>query len=236
MSRANSSIDDGHELLMGCSLFRLLDEDVRHEFASRAHRSRFSAGQTIFHMGSEGQSMMAVLTGTVRISMPSPQGKQIVLADLRAGEIFGEIALLDGRGRSAEATALTNCDLVVLSRRDVLPVIQQYPDVCLTLLEVVCRRLREADERMADIVFFDAPVRLAKILLRGAGERGERDGGDSCIKIALSQQELGNMAGVRRERVNQCLRDWQRRGMIGLKNGWIIIHKRSMLEALVHRG
>jgi CRP/FNR family transcriptional regulator, cyclic AMP receptor protein len=177
-----------------------------------------------------------VLTGSVRISIPSPHGKQIVLADLPAGEIFGEIALLDGRGRSADATALTNCDLVVLSRRDVLPILKQHPDVSLTLLEVVCRRLRDADERMADILFFNAPVRLAKIILRGAATRREACVADATLKVALSQGELGNMAGVRRERVNHCLREWQRRGIVEIKDGWIVVLQPSMLEELVQRG
>jgi CRP-like cAMP-binding protein len=233
---SDSLIEDGHRLLMECPLFKPLEEEVRHQLAARARRGRFPAGEVIFHMGSEGQSMMAVLTGSVRISIPSPQGKQIVLADLPAGEIFGEIALLDGRGRSADATALTNCDLVVLSRRDVLPILKQHPDVSLTLLEVVCRRLRDADERMADILFFNAPVRLAKIILRGAATRREACVADATLKVALSQGELGNMAGVRRERVNHCLREWQRRGIVEIKDGWIVVLQPSMLEELVQRG
>jgi CRP/FNR family transcriptional regulator, cyclic AMP receptor protein len=228
-------LEDGHRLLMECPLFKPLEEEVRHQLAARARRCRFRAGEVIFHMGSEGQSMMAVLTGRVRISIPSPQGKQVVLADLPGGEIFGEISLLDGRGRSADATALTNCDLVALSRRDVLPILKQHPEVCLTVLEVVCLRLRDADERMTDVLFFNAPVRLAKIILRGAIGRGEAGGSDACLKVALSQGELGNMAGVRRERVNHCLRDWQKRGIIQLKDGWIVILKPAMLEEMVQR-
>jgi CRP/FNR family transcriptional regulator, cyclic AMP receptor protein len=237
MARTNDPVvEDGHRLLMECPLFKPLAEDLRYQLAARARRVRCRAGEVIFDMGSEGQSMMAVLAGTVRISIPSPQGKQIVLADLPAGEIFGEIALLDGRGRSADATALTNCDLMAVSRRDVLPILKQHPDICLTLLEVVCRRLRDADERMADILFFNAPVRLAKILLRGAAARRHAENGDCGLKVAFSQRELGNMAGVRRERINHCLREWQRRGMIRLQDGWIFILKPSLLEQLVRRG
>jgi CRP/FNR family transcriptional regulator, cyclic AMP receptor protein len=230
------TVEDGHRLLTECRLFKPLDEDLRCQLAARAHRVRCRAGDVIFAMGSEGQSMMAVMTGIVRISIPSPQGKQIVLADLAAGEIFGEIALLDGHIRSADATALTNCDLLVLSRRDVLPLLRQHPDMCFTLLEVVCRRLREAHELMTDILFFNAPVRLAKILLRGAVAGREAADGEADLKVALSQRELGNMAGVRRERVNHCLRDWQRRGVLQLKAGWIVILKPAMLEDVVQRG
>ena len=230
------TVEDGHQLLTECRLFKPLDEDLRCQLAARAHRVRCRAGDVIFDMGSEGQSMMAVMTGIVRISIPSPQGKQIVLADLAAGEIFGEIALLDGHIRSADATALTNCDLLVLSRRDVLPLLRQHPDMCFTLLEVVCRRLREAHELMTDILFFNAPVRLAKIILRGAAARRESCVADGTLKVALSQGELGNMAGVRRERVNHCLREWQRRGIVELKDGWIVVLRPPLLEELVQQG
>ena len=230
------TVEDGHRLLTECRLFKPLDEDLRCQLAARAHRVRCRAGDVIFDMGSEGQSMMAVMTGIVRISIPSPQGKQIVLADLSAGEVFGEIALLDGRGRSADAEALTNCELAVLSRRDVLPLLQQHPAVCFTLLELICGRLRESHELISDILFFNAPVRLAKILLRGAGPRFDAEDGEPGLKVAFSQRELGNMAGVRRERVNHCLREWQRRGVIELKGGCIVILKPAMLQEIVRRG
>jgi CRP/FNR family transcriptional regulator, cyclic AMP receptor protein len=237
MVRATDSAgEEGRRLLIECPLFRPLDPDLRSQLAARARWLRCRAGDVIFDMGEEGQSMMAVLTGTVRISIPSPHGRQIVLADLAPGEVFGEIALLDGRGRSADAKAQTNCELAVLSRRDMLPLLQRHPDVCFTLLEVVCRRLRESHELMTDILFFNAPVRLAKILLRGAGAPIAATDGETGLKVAFSQRELGNMAGVRRERVNHCLREWQRRGMIELKAGWIVILKPWMLEEVVQRG
>jgi CRP/FNR family cyclic AMP-dependent transcriptional regulator len=237
MLRATDLVGEyGHGLLMECPLFKPLDATLRSQLAARARRVRCRAGDAIFDMGEEGQSMMAVLAGTVRVSIPSPQGKQIVLADLSAGEVFGEIALLDGRGRSADAKALTNCDLAVLSRRDVLPLLQQHAGVCFTLLELVCERLRESHELMSDILFFNAPVRLAKILLRGASPRLDAEDGEPGLKVAFSQRELGNMAGVRRERVNHCLREWQRRGVIELKGGWIVILKPAMLQEVVRRG
>jgi CRP/FNR family cyclic AMP-dependent transcriptional regulator len=229
-------VEYGYRLLMECPLFKPLDENLRYQLAARARRVRCRAGDVIFDMGSEGESMMAVLAGTVRISILSPQGKQIVLADLTAGEVFGEIALVDGCGQAADATALTNCDLLVLPRREILVLLRQHPDLCFTLLRLVCRRLRDAQAQMTDILFFRAPVRLAKILLRGAGGRRDAEDGDCDLKLAFSQRELGDMAGVRRERVNRCLRDWEQRGMIERKGGWIVILKPWMLEQLVQRG
>lgn len=188
-------------------------------------------GEVIFRIGSPGDIMMAVVTGTVRIVATSPQGKEIVLGDLKAGEVFGEIALLDGGERSADAVALTKCELLALERRDLMAALQRNPEACLRLLEVVCKRLRETDERITEIAFFELPVRLAKVLLRTAAAPGAAARAANP-KVALSQRELGNMIGGTRESVNRCLRDWQRRGIIRLAKGWIILEDTAALTEL----
>ncbi len=170
---------------------------------------------------------MAVIVGTVRISLPTVRGKEIILADLRAGELFGEIALLDGRPRSANASALTNCNLMVLERRDVVPFLERNPAASLKLMEMLCARIRRSDERMADIAFFNLPVRLAKTLLSYQPQ------GRGTMKLSLSQSELAEMAGGTREKVNRCLREWQRQGILELKDRWTIIRKPEALRELV---
>jgi CRP/FNR family cyclic AMP-dependent transcriptional regulator len=211
-----------------CALFRSLSEEARHELVSHAHRRSFDAGEQIFHVGSPGQSMMAVLTGTVRISLTTVKGKEIVLADLSDGELFGEMALLDGKERSADATALTKCELLVLERRDVIPFLRLHPDSCLQLLEMLSTRLRRLDEQMAEIAFLELPARLGKMLLRTAhpGGRGNQ------LRLSTSQSDLAKMIGATREAVNRCLRDWQRRGILELKSGWTIILKPDVLGDL----
>ena len=113
----------------------------------------FSPGEPICRSGDPGLSMMAVVVGVVRISLPTVRGKELILADLPAGELFGEIAMLDGKPRSANATALTACDLLVLERRNAIPFLEADPAVCLRLMEILCARIRRSDERMADIAF-----------------------------------------------------------------------------------
>jgi CRP/FNR family transcriptional regulator, cyclic AMP receptor protein len=206
------------------ALFRALGEQERVELAAHARPRTFAANQPICHVGEPGYSMMGVVVGTVRISLPTPKGRDIILADLPAGELFGEIALLDGKPRSANATALTNCELLVLERRDVLPFLERSPTACLNLMQLLCGRIRRSDERMAEIAFFDLPARLARVLLRYPAQgRG---------KLSLSQRELAEMSGSTRENVNRCLRDWQRHGILELKNRWTIILKPEVLQAL----
>ena len=222
-----SATDRGRKLLEKCRLFSALDETVRRELAACAKPRSFAAGAPICRLGDHGDSMMAVVIGTVRISLPTARGREVILADLRPGELFGEIALLDGKPRSANVTALTNCELIVLERRDLLPFLERNPAACMKLMEMLCARIRRSDERMADIACFNLPVRLAKTLLNYEPE--VRAG----MKLSLSQSELAEMAGGTREKVNRCLGEWQRQGIIELKNRWTIIRKPEALRGLV---
>jgi CRP-like cAMP-binding protein len=174
--------------------------------------------------------MMVILNGTVRVSLPGPKGKAVILADVGAGELLGEVALLDGKERSADATALTKCELLVLERRDVVAFLEKRPDICLKLLELMCARLRKSDQRMSDIAFFELSSRLAKVLLDRAGTPGRAG---AKPKLSLSQTELAGMINATRENVNRCLRNWQRQGIVDVTERWITLVQRDMLEAIV---
>jgi CRP-like cAMP-binding protein len=225
----NVTSERARKLLDKCVLFKALNEQERRDLAVHAQSRIFAPNDPIFHVGEPGYSMMGVMVGTVRISLPTSKGKEIILADLPAGELFGEIALLDGKPRSASATALTKCELLVLERRDFLSFLERSPAARLNLMQLLCERIRRSDERMAEIAFFDLPARLAKALLRYTAQ------GHGPPKLSLSQRELAEMAGATRENVNRCLRDWQRRGILQLKNRWTIILKPEALRAIEQR-
>jgi len=218
--------EKARKLLDKGALFRALGERERTELAAHARSRAFTANEPICHVGDPGYSMMGVILGTVRISLPAPKGREIILADLPAGELFGEIAMLDGKPRSANATALTNCELLVLERRDFLPFLERSPKACLNLMQLLCERIRRSDERMSEIAFFDLPARLARVLLRYPAQ------GRGPPRLSLSQRELAEMSGSTRENVNRCLRDWERHGILELKNRWTIILKPDALHAL----
>ena len=137
---ASTTAERGRKLLENCPLFSALDEQGRRELVFHASPRNFAAMEPICHVGDPGSNMMAVVTGTVRISLPVTKGREVILADLPAGELFGEIAMLDGKPRSANATALTKCEVLVLDRRDVLPVLEKYPSACLKMMEILCGR------------------------------------------------------------------------------------------------
>ena len=224
---------DNAQILGKSTLFGALDEGVRKELAARVHRRSYAVGEPIFHVGDPGLSMMVILNGTVRISLPGPKGKTVILADLSAGDLLGEVALLDGKERSADATALTKCDLLVLDRRDVVSFLEKRADLCLKLLDLLCARLRKSDQRMSGIAFFELSSRLAKVLLDQAA-KSSRPGVKP--KLSLSQTELAGMINATRENVNRCLRGWQQQGIIDLDERWIIIERRDALGAIAGYG
>ncbi len=218
-------VDDARRLLANCFLFQGLGSEERDQLVSRAHIRRFAAGETIFRMGAPGASMMAVLSGQVRISISSTEGKELLLAVLRPGEVFGEIALLDGKERSADAIAMTACSLAVLERREVLVFLERHPEAWPRIVEVLCERFRENTEHAAEVSLMQLPARLAKALLR---MDSEHVGGGK----PLSQRDLGNLVGAARESVNKCLNEWQRRGVIRIDDNSIAILDRAALDEL----
>jgi CRP/FNR family cyclic AMP-dependent transcriptional regulator len=224
------NIEHARKLLADSPLFGKLAPREREGLVARAQLRSFNAGETIFLMGALHDSMFAVLSGEVRISMPSADGKEVVLAIVHAGEVFGEIAMLDGKPRSADATALTACNLAVLDRRDVLTALDHNPTAWLGLLQVLCSRLRYTDQHLVELALLGLPERLAKTLLRAVDAARAQSANRTDLR--LSQYELANRVGAARESVNKCLHEWQRAGIIRIDKRVITIVDRAALEAL----
>jgi CRP/FNR family cyclic AMP-dependent transcriptional regulator len=227
-----STQEEARRLLASGALFHDLSADERKGLVARARVRTFSSGDTIFLTGSLGDSMMAVLTGTIRISVSSSEGKEIVLAIMQPGDFFGELALLDGKARSADAKAITACSLAVLERRDVMAFFDHHPSALLGLVRVLCRRLRASTEQTAEVALLDLPSRLAKTLLRLTDADQDEQPEGSALRISLSQRELGNIVGATRESINKCLREWQRNGVIKSENNIIAIKNWEALKKI----
>lgn len=207
------------EALRSSFLFPLLDPSERDRFISAARSRSWRAGASIFVMGDPGTSMMLVRSGSVRIGYPTPEGRTFLLAELGPGAVFGEIALLDGGPRSADATAATDSTLLAFERRDFLPLLEHNWRLAEAVLRVVCGRLRQADAHIADLAFSDLAGRLAKMLIARA-QPGKRDGRPH---VTDAQGTLAAMVGGSREAVNRCLRRWQRDGLIAIGEGGIVL-------------
>ena len=218
------------QVLRGSRLFARLGDSEIDAILAHASVARQAEGDQIFAKGDPGNSMMAVLKGRVMISAPSPDGRQVVLTVMREGDVFGEIALLDGNERTADATAMISCELLVVPRRSLLALLERRPDLCIDLLIVLCERLRRTNEQVEDFAFLDLEARIAKVLLRLAQEETPRSPA-SRLGLKISQRALGELVGGSRESVNKHLQDWKRSGIIGLENGAIVIRDPAALEA-----
>jgi CRP-like cAMP-binding protein len=223
------SASDRRKLFEGHALFGKLPPADLDALLLHARVERYPAGRVIFAKGSPGRSMMAILQGSVRISAPSPAGPDIVLTILHAGEVFGEIALLDADDRTADATAVTDCDLLVLDHRDFVPFLERRADLCILLLKLLCQRLRQTDRQVEEVMFGRLDGRIAKALVRLAnGTPAGRDG----ITLRITQQELAGMVGATRESVNKQLHLWQSAGVLRLGKRLIVIPDIDAIQSL----
>ena len=220
---ASRGITEGdRELLAMCSLFRALAADARAALIAHAHIRICATDESIFAMGSPGDSMVVVLSGRVRLSVASPDGREIVLAILVAGEIFGDIALLDGKERNADARAASQCRLAILGRRDVQSFFEQYPQAWLC----------QTDQQLTEMALLGLPARLAKALLRRAAMEPHPPNEDRSLQVRLTQREIGHLVGATRESVNKWLADWQRKGIVRTAESLVTIVNRHALEDL----
>lgn len=176
--------------------------------------------------------MMAVLKGSVRISTSSSDGKEVILNTIYAGEVFGEIALLDGRPRSAAATAAENCELFVIERRHFLPFLLSNQDAVLRMLAVLCDRLRQTSDALGDMVMLDMPGRLSRLLVRLAAEHGSQTPGGIRIDFKLSQRDIGTRVASSRESVNKQLQAWRDAGLVSLDQGYITLRRPELLRQM----
>ena len=225
---------DKLSLLRNHPLFGDLPPAVIEHLGSYMKTRKVARGASIFAKGDPGTGLMGVLAGSVKVSVASTEGKDIVLNIFREGEIFGEIALLDGRPRTADATAMAPCELIVIERRDFVPFLSGHPDVMLKFIEILCSRLRRTSEQVQDVTFLNLPTRLAKTLLELTAS--EAAGAAPRRKVAITQREISQIIGKSRESTNKQLRAWAKRGWIRLERGGVSVLAPDKLAAVAAEG
>jgi len=220
---------DKHQLLRSHPFFSDFSPAIMERLVSRAVVRKVKKGTVLFRKADVGSSLYAVCSGTIRISVPSPHGKEAILNIFTAREIFGEIALLDGGVRTADAVATEDSELLVIDRRDFIPLVRENPDLALRLIELVCGRLRRTSDQVEDAVFLDLPRRLAKVLL----EMHSRASGEQAQTISITQRDLSQMVGASRESANKTLREWERKGWLKLRHRSVTILQPKALAGLI---
>jgi len=199
--------------------------------AARAKTVKLPARGLLFSRGDPGTQLYILSSGLIRIGVVSPEGREVTYGLIRPGEVFGEIAVLDGGPRSADATAMEPSELVSIERRDLMAFLEMRPVHSVRLLTIVCQRVRAADALIEDLFFLAATNRLAKYLLTLSETVGDKSNGDVTIRV--SQQEVADHIGVSRERVNKLLTKWEQAGLVGLWRGRITLRDLDGLDGLV---
>jgi len=213
--------------------FADLEPEAFEQLCRYAKHTTLKRGATIFSRGDPGTNLIAVISGTVKISISSPDGRNAILNLIGAGEIFGEIALLDGQPRTADATANSNCEIFTIDRREFIPFVRSQPTVAMKLIELLCGRLRWTSDQVEQVILQNLPGRLASALLRLSDKNKHTPEGRI---ISITQQEISEMVGMTRESINKQLRAWAARGWVRLEHGAIVVLKPDALQTLVDAG
>jgi CRP/FNR family transcriptional regulator, cyclic AMP receptor protein len=206
---------DKRGVLQSHYLFGKLDPNHIDRLASCIIEKSVGRGAIIFAKDDAGSSLFAIREGTAKMTVPSADGHEVVVNLVTKGDIFGEIALLDGLPRTTDAVAISDCEMFVIERRDFLPLVREEPEIALKLIEIVCGRLRQTTQQVESIMFLQLPGRLAKALLRLSR------GGGRERKVAVTQKDLGNIIGMSRESTNRQLRLWA-------ENNWVRPERRGI--------
>jgi CRP-like cAMP-binding protein len=213
-ARVTSRDCEKQQLLAGLDLFSKLRSDELRRLATYARWSTYPATRVLFRKGDPGSRMMVVRHGRVKACTHSEEGKELMIAMFRPGEVFGEIALLDGADRTADIVAIEDCELLTLDRRDFIPFLLEHPEAAVTMLEVLARRVRRTTKLLEDVAFYDGPIRLARRLVHLAEVVGVEVEEGVRLDMPLSQQQLGNMVGMTRETINKQLKQWREEALI----------------------
>jgi len=220
---------DRASLLRNHPLFCELAPPILDRISAYIKKRSVPKGVTIFEKGDTGVGLIGVVSGSVKISVTSADGRDVVLNIIHPGEVFGEIALLDGRARTANATAMFDCELIVIERREFIPFLRSEPDVTLKLMEILCSRLRNTSEQVQDVTFLNLSARLAKTLLRLIANAGSSK---PTGKVLITQREISQMVGRSRESTNKQLRAWAKRGWLRLERGSVTVLRADKLAEL----
>ena len=212
-------------------LFGALDEPIRHTVAAEMRAVRFDAGQVIFGRGDPGTEVFLVVSGRVRLSILSAEGRELSFAHASAGTVFGEIAMLDGGVRTADATAVDDVTALALSRPAFKRLLETQPHVAEAVIQFLCGRIREADQQLEAIALYPIEGRLARFFLATAKAAAPDDGDQVTVDIRMSQGELALLVGASRPKVNAALALLEASGAIH-RNGTRIACNIAELEAI----
>ncbi len=207
-------------------LFADFEESELDELLSVMKEKRFLRDATILIQRDPGESCFLIASGEVKVSLFGEDGKEIILAKLGEGEVFGEMALLSGSPRSATVIAMQDTTLLVLEREEFSKLLMRQPKIALKILGVMADRLRKADEKIESLVLFDVSQRVTQFVVEMARKEGVQSPEGLVIRRRPTHREIANMTGTTRETVSRVLSELARGGYVSMTGKRLTIHEK----------
>jgi len=223
------------EYFSNVPLFQCLAPEDRRQLFSVAIRQSMQKGDVLFRKGTEGNILYVIHKGKIKISVTSRLGEEMVLAIFSEGDYFGEMALLDGMTRSADATAIEPSELFALNQTDFTDFLAKNPTAVQAILRALSLRLRKTDNLLEDTCFLNISARFAKKLIELAELHGLPDQEAIRIGVRFSQRELAGMVGASRESINKELRVLKEKGLVTVSNNHLCLHDLERLKRRVRQ-
>ncbi|MCL4557852.1 MAG: Crp/Fnr family transcriptional regulator [Deltaproteobacteria bacterium] len=215
-------------------IFSELTGDEIGKLSEYVREQRIDKGVELFHQEEPGDAMYFILKGGVRIYLYSLSGRELTLAVLKSGQFFGEMSLLDGMPRSANAVTMENTDFIVLKRNDFLNVLHAYPIIAIKILKDMSIRVREADAMIEDFALLNVYDRLIKYMDKLIKTDGRKEEYYTVITHNIKRQDIASAIGTTRETVSRVLSSWQRKGYIRLLPKKMIVYRDMTLRRVQH--
>ncbi len=211
-------------ILAQVPLFSHLPDEGLDELGGKLQRRRFEREQIIFHKNDPGSTLYIIISGKVKIVLPSAEGEAVLVALLSTGDFFGELSLFDGEPRSATSIASEPTDILILGQEDLFEYLRGNPNAAEEIFSELSLRLRRTDELLSDAAFCNLSTRLSKRILDLAERYGQpNEEGNTRINMRLRQQDLADMVGATRESVNKMLKTYKLKNLLSIKRGYITI-------------
>ncbi len=217
--------------LLGFAVFSGLDPSSLAQLAAAVTRRTWHSGASIFLRGDTETHLLALLDGRVRLSLGTPQGKELVIRHLGAGEILGEMALLDGRPRSADATAVGQVTALVLHSDRFHQIAATNPAVPMAFARYLCGLLRDTNTQMESIALYEMPARIVRFVLYTLRQiHGEALPDEATLRLGFSQSELASIIGATRPKVNRALQDIMATGALRREGDALVCNIPALLD------
>ena len=229
--RERSLLDERVSLLERAPLFSVLPREEMHDLAAKFYSASYGKADIIFREGEPAERLFIISQGTVKLHVNSPRGGELLVAVVGRGQIFGELAVIDRGPRAMSARTMEDSIVFALSGDTFWTLLETHSALARRLLELMARRLRRADQASQDLVFFDAPTRLARKLLQLAEEHGEPTGAGEQIRLCVrvTQEELAQMIGVTRASANRLIVSFAEQGWMDWNDGYPLLNRPESL-------